>query len=339
MLTAAALPVLLLGALVAPSAFAAPSNAESVTWSARPADQDGRDGRSWVEVELDPGATHRDHLAIENFSASEVTFQVYASDGYFTDTGRFNMRPSTETPAGAGAWITVDDAVTVPAGETVILPFDVEVPENAPPGDHPAGIAVAIHSAAAEEGSAVGVESRTGFRVMTRVTGELQPAISAAATAIYAGSWNPFEPGTVRVEYQLVNTGNTRLEVQPDLSLAGPFGAGEWTQELPAIEEIAPGERRTAVVEDTAWPLGLVDVRLGAVADVLPRELGGATVTTTVETRAVAVPWSQLATLLAGGALVGLHLAKRRRDRQRVEQLISAARAEGMELAKNGGVS
>src|SRR5699024_1409234 len=75
-----------------------------------------------------------------------------------------------ESPAAA-TWFDLPAAVTVAAGESEVAPFTVTVPDQAEPGDHPAGVAASVVSRqSAEDGTAVGVESRMGVKVITRVT-------------------------------------------------------------------------------------------------------------------------------------------------------------------------
>jgi len=181
-LVAAAAAALALVATAAPTPAHAAEDG-TITWSVRPADEHGPDGRSWVEQELDPGASVVEHLAVRNLSNEIVTFGLVAADGYFTDKGRFSMLPAGEESIDAGTWINVAESVTVEAGQTVVVPFSVTVPERAEPGDHAAGIAASIRSVQSAEGTQLGVESRVGFRVMTRVAGELAPSLDIAATA------------------------------------------------------------------------------------------------------------------------------------------------------------
>ena len=113
----------------------------------------------------------QEHLLVRNLSTTAVTFQLTAADGYFTSNGRFNMLTSDRSSTDAGTWITMQDSVRVASGADAIVPFTVTVPENATPGDHPAGVAAGVRSGKGE----VGVESRVGFRVMTRVKRRAQP--------------------------------------------------------------------------------------------------------------------------------------------------------------------
>lgn len=171
------------GVAAAPSAAAAPALVATaaddgeITWAVTPADESGPDQRGVIEQELDPGQSRTDRFAVRNFSAIPVTFALSAADGYYSDNGRFTMLPSSEPSTLAGTWISLPDSVTVEPGGTTVVEFTTSVPDDALPGDHAAGIAASVLSAGTDSsGTGVGVESRVGFRITTRVTGELTPA-------------------------------------------------------------------------------------------------------------------------------------------------------------------
>ena len=159
---------------VAPVGAAAEPSPPTLTWAVQPANQQGPDGRRWIELKLDPGQVVTEHLAVRNFSDRAVVFALKAADGYLTDKGRFNMLPSDRPSVDGGTWIAVQDKVTVGPKETKVVPFTLTVPRDARPGDHPAGIAATVTAA----GGTVAVESRVGFRVMMRVSGTLTAALA-----------------------------------------------------------------------------------------------------------------------------------------------------------------
>lgn len=319
---------------VGPLAAAAdndPSGTGTVTWSVAPADADGPDGRSWVELELDPGESATEHLVVRNFGDETVTFAVDAADGYLTPTGRFSMLPSDVVSQDAGTWVDVAASVTVDAGGSTVLPFTVTVPVDATPGDHAAGVAAAVRSAGADaDGTAVGVESRVGFRVMTRVPGELAPSLALTdVRATYTTRWNPFEPGSVEVRATTVDDGNTRLAVSTS---ARAQGRAATVGPEDGVELLPGDERPVDVVVDRVWPLGPVTVEMRATPTVLP---DGRVLEPVVERVTVwALPWPQL--LVVGGValvLVGA-LARRRRRAAHLADLLDAARAEGERRAR-----
>jgi len=297
----------------------------SVTWMVRPSDGVGEDGRSWIELDLDPGESVQEHLLVRNLSREAQTFRLTAADGYFTDNGRFNMLTSDRESADAGMWITIPDQVMVASGADVVVPFTVTVPENATPGDHAAGVAAAIRSGSSDQ---VGVESRVGFRVMTRVTGDLAPAAAATVDGSYEGTWNPFETGRLSIGYTVSNTGNTRLSIAPRLTATTLFGLVSFEVSGDDVAEIAPGESRTSTIAiPSVWPLFAYTAMVTATptmigADAQPVPVAAATATTTIG----AIPWPQLV-VIALAALIVWWLWRDRRHRDaKIAALVEQAR-------------
>ncbi|HEY1105816.1 MAG TPA: hypothetical protein VGE78_06680 [Agromyces sp.] len=326
------------GGVLATSGPAAAEESAPVSWSVSPADASGPDGRFSVEHEIDAGASVDDFFAVRNVGGEEVTFALSAADGFYNDNGRFDMLPSGQESVDSGTWISLPESVTVPAGGTVVVPFTVTVPENAEPGDHAAGIAASVMSTQSGDGASVGVESRVGFRVMTRVTGELAPAFSVRqAGADYRTSWNPLRPGDLTVSFEVVNEGNTRLSVGGLVDIAGRDVAFPATTDHP--QDILPGESHVFTVEaDRVWPLfafpgEIVVSPTASTADGGTGEVAPSSTSLFVW----AMPWPQLL-VLAGLALLILALVWRRgRSKRRLETMLATAREEGRRNATGGG--
>ncbi|MFC7533836.1 hypothetical protein [Actinoplanes sp. GCM10030250] len=286
----------------------------SVTWTVQPAAAGGPDGRRWIEHTLDPGQVITEHLAVRNFGDTAAVFTLKAADGYLTDKGRFNMLPSDQRSTDGGTWITVQDTVEVGPRKTEVVPFTITVPDDALPGDHPAGIAASI---AGTQGT-VQVESRVGFRVLLRASGTLQPALTTTGVTVnYERSWNPLRPGAVLLSYTAANTGNVRLDLQAEAEVSDLFGASATTP----VGELLPGGTRALTTRvDGVWGFGRVRTTIHFTpADSMPR----ATVTTWV------LPLPQL---LPAAGLIALTLtlrALRRHRRRRLETLLAQARLEG----------
>ncbi|MDQ1138610.1 hypothetical protein QE410_003409 [Microbacterium sp. SORGH_AS 1204] len=326
-----ALAVLFASVLLGVPAAHAASDAD-ITWSVTPADQSGPDKRGVIQQELDPGASRSDFFAVRNLSRTEVTFALSAADGYYTDMGRFNMLPSDKESVDAGLWIDLPDTVTVGPNATVVVPFTTTVPEGAIPGDHAAGIAASVTSAGTDAGgSQVGVESRVGFRIMTRVTGDIVPSyvVSGIGTA-YDMSWNPFRPGSVQSTFTVENTGNASLVVNGTAAIG--TGSAAFPEEGAPRQELLPGESRafTVAVADV-WPTifvpGSIDVAPTAV------DLGGDPVEVAPQSAPAslwAFPVAQALVVLGLVLIVAALFWRRRRfaaalDRAREEGRVSAA--------------
>ncbi|NDO91518.1 DUF916 domain-containing protein [Cellulosimicrobium cellulans] len=309
---------------------------ETITWSVTPADADGPDGRRWVDLTVDPGQTVEDHLAVTNFGKTPATFALKSADGYLTANGRFNMLPSDRESRDAGTWFTIQETVDVGPEETVVVPYTITIPENATPGDHPAGIAASITTAGSDEGTSVGVESRVGFRVTTRVTGEVQPVLAVEnVKASYAPSWNPFAAGDLTVSYDVANDGNVRLGAEGQVATSALFGAVVDGVTAEPLGEVLPGgSLRSEVGFDDVWPLGPVSTTITVTPttvadDVVDAPLQPVTVTVTTW----AVPWPQLLLVAIVVVLVIGIRDDRRRRRQRLEAMLAKARDEGRQQA------
>ncbi len=338
--TLAVVVALVLGAPAAATALtrqapAAPSDG-TVSWAVDPATADGPDERRWVELELDPGVSVTEHLAVRNLGREEVTFTLSAADGYLTDTGRFTMLPAGTPSTGAGTWIDVPASVTVAAGGTAVVPYTVSVPADATPGDHAAGVAASVRTVGTGASAGVGVDSRVGFRVVTRVSGEVVPSVAVAAVRTsYDVAWNPLTPGAVDVRVEVVNDGNAALVLDATATVAGrgpvPLGVPGGAARV----ELLPGDVRTLTARvEGVWPLGPVTTQVDVTApvvDVPPRATGtdGVDVTARATDRTWALPLPQAALAVGVGLLLLALRSDRRRRRDRLTRLLADARAAG----------
>jgi len=331
----------LVAALAVPAPAAAgvaPPPADStVTWTVQPATADGPDGRLSLRHVLDPGTSVTEHVTITNLGTRAATFAVYAGDGTVSDAGSFDLPPGGTTPRDGGAWVTLgvpegaeagDDGtvrVALEPGAAVTVPLTVDVPADATPGDHPAGVVAELVA-----GDAVRLAARNGVRLHLRVAGDVEAGLSPEdVTTRWEPSWNPFAPGTVHVRYVVRNTGDVRLGARPTTTLAGPAGVGA-ASHTTEVREVLPGESTVVEAAVRVWPVvratGHVDVRPWVVGeDVVDAALHGDSATVTVWTP----PWSQLAllVLVVAGVLLARRLRRRsaRRVQARVDEALAAA--------------
>jgi hypothetical protein len=335
----AAVAIIALSAFGSAPAHAADDDDSAVRWSVVPADESGPDGRRAVEVEADPGETVEDHFAVRNVGDAEVVFSLTAADGFYTQSGRFDIFAADRESVDAGTWIALPETVTVPGGATVVVPFSIVVPDEAEPGDHAAGITASVLSTQqAEDGTSVGVESRIGFRVLTRVTGEITPSAAlAAVTGDYTTSWNPLRPGDATVTFDVVNDGNTRLLAEGTVAMGGQ--TIDFPAEGESAQELLPGDTRTISVEvHDVWPLFIVPTTVTLAPTVLTLSDTSETLAPVVADVVMwAVPWPQLVLLLGAALLVGAILWGRGRSRRRMDALLKDAREAGRREAAATG--
>ena len=318
------------GLLLTPFAVAdTEQSAPSTVWSLTPAPEDGEDKpRVSFRFDVPPSETVEDAVELTNFSAQEATFTLEAADGMVSESGTFDILQSGEENEAAGQWIELERSeVTVPADESVTIPFTLTVPDNATPGDQPAGIAASV---AAGEGEDMAMVSRVGARIHLRVDGDIMPVLEVRDLEVdYQQNWNPFAPGTATATWTVENTGNVRLGAEQVLNSAGVFGMAEARESAEAIREVLPGGSVTVQVEQRVLPLfalwSTVELTPQIVGDdVVDAELTGANETVTV----AAIPVPQLIILAIIGRLIWWFVTRKKRQAKKFEAAVAAAVAK-----------
>ncbi|NAS23847.1 DUF916 domain-containing protein [Herbidospora sp. NEAU-GS84] len=307
-----------------------------VAWTVRTdANGFGAD-RSSYTYSINPGARLDDGLLVANRGKTPLTLSVYAADGYTTDTGRLDLLAKDKKSIGVGAWVHAGRAsVTIEPGRSARIPFSVNVPSNAPPGDYVGGVLTSLTQEATAEG--INVDRRLGIRIKLRVSGELKPGLTVEDVKMhYSGTFNPFAPGDATISYTLHNTGNAVLSAKQTMSVAGPFG---WLSsdagDIAGSPELLPGETwRMSVPVKSVVPA----FRLAATTVVMPLLTDASGATTSLDpvlatTGAWALPWTQLALLVVLAAVVagwfvvmrGRRSRRKEREDARVREAVEAA--------------
>ena len=168
-----------------------------------------------------PGGRIEDHVAIRNYSDQKATFLIRGTDAVNTPQGGFAALPINERSHDLGAWIALprsDLKVTLPPRTDLIIPFLVEVPANATPGDHVGVItATLVSSVISKSGQRLHLLQTVGTRIFLRVSGPLRPSLTVTGLAVhYQGTLDPIGTGKAKVTYTVSNTGNVALGGLPD---------------------------------------------------------------------------------------------------------------------------
>lgn len=290
---------------------------DAVAWTVETADNAHGEDRPHFEFDVDPGEVVEDVFVVLNTGSAPLELAAYAADAFTTTAGILDLRLADDPVEDSGAWIGLDrTALTLQPGERAEIGIRIEVPDDAAPGDHPAGVVTSLRTHAA--GSSLSVDRRLGIRVHLRVAGDLVPAVEVTdVVTSYAGSWNPFDGGVMTVAYTLRNTGNTRVAAIDTIAASGPFGLAALPASPESVPEVLPGsqvrvERTMPGVAALGW--------IGGSVVVAPSVVGlGATALapTAADISVVAVPWSLLvaiaALVIVGGVIAVVVWARRRR--------------------------
>lgn len=175
----------------------------------------------------------------------------------------------------------------------------------------------------------VQVERRLGLRVNLRVSGELEPAIAISnARTTFTPGLNPFDPGTVRVEYDLTNTGNVRLTGSDDIRIAGALGIAPSGLIGSEIPELLPGSTVGVVREVSSAAIGPATGTVTVLATPVT-DSGSAPATASAEISVVATPWALIVLILLVIALIviAVVVVVRRRRLRMLEGLLADERS------------
>ncbi|WP_043686126.1 COG1470 family protein [Streptomyces xylophagus] len=269
---------------------AAPTATAAEGWSLAPAGG----GRPTFYAEGDPGTTLQDTVSVSNPTTRPVTVRLH----------------------GTGVPITfAGTGVRVPARTRADIPFTVNVPATATPGDR-TGTIVARDA----EGRAATV------RLQLHIAGPRLSALTIEHMAVHGD----------RITYDLVNRGTTPLTPKLAVHATGILGTllDRPARTLPV--QLPPGQRLKLT---EPWPdhpaLDAVDIHL--------------TVTTTAGAHATAtasarfVPWGAVAgigvALTAGAALLLTRLLRLRRRRRRTDEGDGSSEHPRTEVELTGAVT
>jgi hypothetical protein len=345
----------------------------AITWSVAPATESGVDTtREFFDFSAKRGVGMGDHVAVTNYSTQPVDLHVYAADGT-TDfkTAKLTLIDGTKASKDLGSWVSVGRGpsscpasdtgsalaacvadlgirVTVQPNTSMIIPFRIQVPENATAGDHVAGI-VAAYTQKGSGNRAVAVEERVGARIFVRVAGKLTPGLSTSgAVASFSAPANPFANGTATVGFDLKDTGNTRLSALPTFNVTGIFGIPAGTATAKPVENLLPGG--VAHVQATVKDVPRLFLLFGGITVTPQRadgDVGADTPPVAVHDTAItwAIPWIWLIIAVVVAGIVLAIIWWRRRSNERLAaalhqyalQVQAEAEARQSELVDHGG--
>ncbi|GAA3586335.1 WxL protein peptidoglycan domain-containing protein [Kribbella ginsengisoli] len=289
--------LLAVGAVVLGAGTAAA--ADSAPWQVKTASNSYGSSRANYSYTVAAGGQVQDAFVVLNRGKAPLDLAVYAGDAFTTSTGELDLRGSDSKDLGT--WVHADrKQVRVLPGKSVEVPFRIEVPADARPGDHLGGVITSL--------TQNDVERRLAIRIRLRVSGQLEPSLSVEDLKVkYAGN------GDATVAYEIRNTGNTIAAARQTASVSGPFGRLEsQSGAIADSPQLLPGETwKVSVPVKGVTPAG----RLTGAVELLPlvTDAAGSTATfAAVRTTAHAwtIPWGVVLLLVV--VVAGLVLVTRR---------------------------
>jgi hypothetical protein len=246
-------------------AAAAPSSARSVTTKSTaaapaaaspaaaffgigPASATKIDNRPYFAWAITPRGVLKDYAAIVNFGAQPVTLQVFTTNAESLAHGATGFQSQGQSKGGPASWITLglpggSSTVRLAPRSNVIVPIMVQVPANAPPGDHEGAIVASLTSTIESKNHAkVHLVQQVAARVLLRVSGPLHPGLSVTGVSVdFKDPVNPLASGVATLRFTVRNSGNVLLGGRQRVTVHGLFGSSESAQGVVTIPAMLPG--------------------------------------------------------------------------------------------------
>ncbi|GAA4908086.1 hypothetical protein GCM10025789_29520 [Tessaracoccus lubricantis] len=246
-LTLRALLALVLAAIVvfAPQTAHAEDPGDTTGVAIEPVEADGSvTDRVRHSYQVEPGQQVKDQVRVANAGNTPLTITIFATDAYNDAQGNFALLNTSDEPKDAGAWVSFDGQPRVELQlaptESKVVSFTVNVPAEATPGDHPAGIVASW----TREGD-VNRENRIANRMYVRVAGDLVANMTISSfSANHSGDLNPFD-GSITGTATVSNNGNIALSGRVTLSGTTWFGVPVGQETFEVLDEVLPGNTRT----------------------------------------------------------------------------------------------
>ncbi len=297
------------------------------------------DDRTRLNYQMKPGQRLDDEYVIRNTGSTPQRVTLFATDAFNTDDGQYALLDTAKKPTGVGTWIIFNGADKVEhfalaPGQQKTVPFSVNVPANAGPGDHAGGIVVSNQAPSGQ----ILVDRRVATRLYVRVAGKLQPQLTIASlNATYDPSWNPLD-GKTTLTFTITNGGNVALGAHLVAGAHTFFGIGAGALARQEVREMLPGSTRTlSMVVQGVAQVGYLNpyVSLQPTVDKDALNPGPLRVVSR-DTVIAAIPWWLLAVALLLGGFFLYRWLRKRGDGKRAAEWVAYTEAEARRKAREG---
>lgn len=173
-----------------------------------------------AELTGDPGEEISDSFLIINEQATEQVF--YTSVENFDSQGETGTPNFTAGKEGLPSWITVEEKVTLKAGERVKVPYSVNIPTDADAGGHFAAIFLSTVPPSLEDGQ-VSVGAKVGMLVLLKVTGDVKEGGGLLSFTLKEDK-KVMTSIPLDFVYRFSNSGNDRVKPEGDIVIKNTFG-------------------------------------------------------------------------------------------------------------------
>ncbi len=177
-----------------------------------------------IKNNIEPGQIWKSYLKVVNNNAKDI--DVYVELMNFesgNETGTVKLTPLEQSVIEANEylinnWIHIDKGpIKVSAYKSVNIPFIVDVPERADPGDHHVAILIGTKAPMDKDsGSSIKISSMLGSLLLLNVDGEIK---DSGVVREFSSDKDIYDKGEVNFKLRFQNTGNTILQPQGEIRI------------------------------------------------------------------------------------------------------------------------
>ncbi len=301
------------------------------------------DGRAYFNWSATPGASLTDHVAVVNFGSTTLSLHIYVTNAVSTINGGTTFVPQAKAVGGPANWVTLhfpghSSVLKLAPHSKVILPIEVTIPKNAPPGDHVGAIIAALTSVIQSKNHAkVHFVQQVADRIITRVSGKLRPGLSVENLHVqYSDPLSPLATSPATLTFTVRNTGNELLGGNVTVSVHGLLGSTETRSDVVKVPVLLPGGSDSERVQvKGVYPEIHLQGKVSIAPLVVQGQFDQGLSTYSAQVGFWAIPWIALAILILLIALfVGIWLRRRRWSRAALAEPEESARGDQKVEAK-----
>lgn len=196
------------------------SFADSSGIGGKPANPDPNNPRtqSIFVKRIAPGDSVSDNVEVINGSNVSKNISIYSTDSITSSGGAFACAQAADPVKSVGDWIKLSQkTVTVAPNSKIIVPFNINVPKGAEPGEQDGCIVLQEEKEPTLQGG-ISLSFRTAIRVAILVNGEIVKNISAI------GLNTSFNDTKLILSPEVKNTGNVSIDTTIETTLKSFFG-------------------------------------------------------------------------------------------------------------------
>jgi LysM repeat protein len=177
-----------------------------------------------MKFEIEAGGNKTAYINVRNASDEDINVLLYPVDGTTSSSGSFAAKLPSQEQTGLGLWAIFDQSkFKIEANSKIKVNYDINIPSNTPPGTYSGGIAIQKTNGDDENkqntGTSVNIVQRNITAFFVNVPGKKQNAIDFKSFTHQKNS-----DGTIDFIFNVENTGNTALTVNPKVKLRDKFG-------------------------------------------------------------------------------------------------------------------